>query len=236
LVTLPILGPRGKIPSQRTPGFRSTITLPVTRALRRTWRVYERRRPCSSVLGGSRASHRCRGFLPGPCGPVGALAHEALLNMRLGWPHVDINSPSCAYHTTRLFEHGQGRRGWADHSRSLLLGRHIDDDVEELARAVTESGSRDHQPPYLARQRCRGTNPRSPMGPANRPLYGSAGERIAQRADQATERGGDTSDLPRFGPHGCVKPYSCFSLFVLFLSSDHRSAHVVPAATHAEWA
>src|SRR3990170_8774031 len=26
------------------------------------------------------------------------------------------------------------------------------------------------------------------------------------------------------------------SLFATFLSSNHRSAHVVPAATHAEWA
>src|SRR3990170_1535148 len=135
------------------------MTLPVTRVLRRMRRVHERRRPRPDVLGVSRATRRQCDFLPGPCGPVGALTHETLLNKRLRWPNIDINSPSRAYHTTRLLKHRRGRRRWADRPRSLLLGRHVDGGVEELARVVTESGSRNHSTPYLACQRCRGTNP-----------------------------------------------------------------------------
>jgi hypothetical protein len=70
---------------------------------------------------------------------------------------------------------------------------------------------------------CRGTNPRSPMGPAKIPLRSVEGGRITQRADLAKSTRGI---LPRFGPHGCVKPYTCLLCIMSVLGLGLRSATV----------
>ena len=62
--------------------------------------------------------------------------------------------------------------------------RHVDEDDEDLARVNAGSGSHNFDAAYLACQRCRGTDPRAPMGPAGRVPFGSAGAEIMQRADR----------------------------------------------------
>src|SRR6187399_2326188 len=52
----------------------------------------------------------------------------------------------------------------------------------------------------------------------------------ARRAD----RGEHTSSLPRFGPHGCVKPYSCFGLYCVLGSGARRATVLVASYTERE--
>src|SRR6187399_748724 len=61
-------------------------------------------------------------------------------------------------------------------------------------------------------------------GPADRAPFGSAGGRRS-REEQIEAK--HTSSLPRFGPHGCVKPYSCFVVCIEFLlgSAECYSIH-----------
>ena len=39
------------------------------------------------------------------------------------------------------------------------------------------------------------------------------------------------SDLPRFGPHGCVKPYSCFVVCIEFLLGSAECYSTLPQLT-----
>src|SRR4051812_47059376 len=61
---------------------------------------------------------------------------------------------------------------------------------------------------------CVGGNlpPRTPMG--TEPLSGSAGGR---RSREERIEAMHTRGLPSFGPHGCVKPYFCFVVCIVFL-------------------
>src|SRR3954465_12866037 len=54
--------------------------------------------------------------------------------------------------------------------------------------------------------------PRTPMG--TEPLSGSAGGRRSRKERIETMH---TRGLPSFGPHGCVKPYCCFVVCIVFL-------------------
>src|SRR3989337_3012927 len=45
--------------------------------------------------------------------------------------------------------------------------------------------------------------------------FGGGEDRTKSRSSD--QRGEHTNDLPRFGPHGCVKPYSCFECIMSVL-------------------
>ena len=139
---------------QQTHGTMSTMTLPVPRPLRLARCMYGRRglgvRPV--VVGAGYAADGQRSFVLGLGGTVSSL--------------VDIRSPAGVYPTSRWLRRWWDRRGRSSRLRSLLLRRHVDEDDEDLARVVSGSGSHNLDAPYLARQRCRGTDPRTPMGPA----------------------------------------------------------------------
>ena len=142
--------------AQQTYGTASTMTLSVLRLVRWARNMYGRRGLRNLVLG--------------PGSAVSSL--------------VDVRSSAGVYPTTRLLWWWWDRRGRSSHLRSLLLRRHVDEDDEDLAHVNTGSGSHNLDAPYLARQRCRGANPRAPMGPADRAPFGSAGARVARRADR----------------------------------------------------
>src|SRR3954471_12177058 len=62
--------------------------------------------------------------------------------------------------------------------------------------------------------------PRTPMG--TKPLSGSAGG--GGRAKSGSRRC-TQGDLPSFGPHGCVKPYCCFVVCIVFLGALSAIVH-----------
>src|SRR3990170_2104923 len=95
--------------------------------------------------------------------------------------------------------------------------------------------------PYLARQRCRGTKPRSPMGPASRPLYGSAGGEDRTKSRSGERRGRAHGDFTQVRAARMRKTLLLPCLIIwMFLSPSFRSARgeqcVRGAAAHAEWA
>ena len=157
---------------QQTHGTVSTMTLPVPRLLRWARCMYGRRglgvRPV--VVGAGYAADGQRSLVLGPGSTVSSL--------------VDARSSAGVCPISRLLRRWWVRRGRSSRLRSLLLRRHVDEDDEDLARVNAGSGSHNLDAPYLARQRCRGTNPRAPMGPADRVPFGSAGARVARRADR----------------------------------------------------
>src|SRR3954468_10779781 len=62
------------------------------------------------------------------------------------------------------------------------------------------------------------------MGPGGR---GPFSVRRGRRSHEEQIEAKHTSSLPRFGPHGCVKPYSCFVDCIEFLlgSAERYSTH-----------
>src|SRR3954466_15529335 len=54
--------------------------------------------------------------------------------------------------------------------------------------------------------------PRTPMGTEPLSWFGG-GRRSREERIEAMH----TRDLPSFGPHGCVKPYCCFVVCIVFL-------------------
>ena len=117
------------------------------------------------LLRWARCMYGCQGLrslVLGPGSTVGSL--------------VDAHSSAGVYPTTRLLRWWWDRRGRNSCRRSLLLRWHVDVEDEDLACVNAGSGSHNLDAPYLARQRCRGTNPRTPMGPADRVPFGSAGD------------------------------------------------------------
>ena len=141
---------------QRTYGPANTMTQSVLRLVRWARCMYGRRGLRSLVLG--------------PGSTVSSL--------------VDARSSAGICPISHLLRRWRVRRGRRSHLRSLLLRWHVDEDDEDLARVNAGSGSHNPGAPYLARQRCRGTNPQAPMGPADRVPFGSAGARVARRADR----------------------------------------------------
>ena len=148
--------PTSLILVQQAYGTANTMTLSVLRLLRWARDMYGRRGLCSLLLG--------------PGSTVSSL--------------VDARSSVGARPISRLLRRWWVRRGRSSRLRSLLLRRHVDEDDEDLARVNAGSGSHNLDAPYLARQRCRGTDPRAPMGPVDRVPFGSAGARGARRADR----------------------------------------------------
>ena len=67
------------------------------------------------------------------------------------------------------------------------------------------------------------------MGP--RIPFGSARGEDCTKSRASEEH---ARDLPRFGPHGCVIPYSCLVVLSVFLANS--GSYSTFAATHAEWA
>ena len=157
---------------QQTHGTVSTMTLPVPRLLRWARCMYGRRglgvRPV--IVGAGYAADGQRSLVLGPGSTVSSL--------------VDARSSAGVCPISRLLRRWWVRRGRSSRLRSLLLRRHVDEDDEDLARVNAGSGSHNLDAPYLARQRCRGSDPRAPMGPADRVPFGSAGARVARRADR----------------------------------------------------
>ena len=86
---------------------------------------------------------------------------------------------------------------------------------EECARANAGSGSHNLDAPYLARQRCRGKLSSHEHLWDRSPFYVAVRER-REHGEQIEER--TRAVLPRFGPRGRVKPYSCLGC-IEFLSS-----------------
>ena len=142
---------------QQTHGTVSTMTLPVPRLLRWARCMYGRRGLRSLVLG--------------PGSTVSSL--------------VDARSSAGACPISRLLRWWWVRCRRSSRLRNLLLRWHVDEEDEDLARVNAGSGSHNLDAPYLARQRCRETvRPRTPMGPADRVPFGSAGAEVARRADR----------------------------------------------------
>ena len=142
--------------AQRTYGAANAMTLLVPCLLRRARCAYRRRGLCRLVLGLGRTMSSL----------------------------VDARSSVGVYPTGRWLRRWWDRRRRSSCLRSLLLRWHVDEDDEDLARVNAGSGSHNLDAPYPARQRCRGTDPRAPMGPADRVPFGSAGARVARRADR----------------------------------------------------
>ena len=152
------------------------MTLPVPRLLSWARCMYGRRglgvRPV--VVGAGYAADGQRSLVLGPGNTMSSL--------------VDARSSAGVCPISRLLRRWWVRRGRSSRFRNLLLRRHVDEDDEDLARENAGSGSRNFDFPYLARQRCRGTDPRAPMGPADRVPFGSAGAEIVQRANRGDTR------------------------------------------------
>ena len=94
------------------------------------------------IVGAGYAADGQRSLVLGPGSTVSSL--------------VDARSSAGVYPTTCLLRWWWVRRGWSSHLRSLLLRWHVDEEDEDLARVNAGSGSHNLNPPYLARQRCRG--------------------------------------------------------------------------------
>ena len=126
--------------------------------------------------------------------------------------------------TNRWFWWRWDRRRRASDLRSLLLRRHVvvADEVdeagevdEECARVSTGSGSHNLDAPYLARQRCRGKLSSHEHLWDRSPFYVA----VRERREHGEQIEGHTrAVLPRFGPRGCVKLYSCLGC-IEFLGS-----------------
>src|SRR3954471_7973781 len=125
----------------------------------------------------------------------------------------DARSATGAVPTTRLLQGRWVRRGRTSHLRSLLLRWHVDEDDGDLARADAGSGSHNFDAPYLARQRCRGKSASTNTYGDRAPFWFGGGRRSREERIEAMH----TRGLPSFGPHGCVKPYCCFVVCIVFL-------------------
>jgi hypothetical protein len=113
--------------------------------------------------------------------------HLALVAKRLVQLRICTSSHTRLYTPTRLHRYWWLRRGWSGCCRSLLLGRHVDED-DETGALIARSGLCNLHP-LPGAPKMSGTNPRTPMG-SRRSLYGSAGGSIAQRADRTNSTQG----------------------------------------------
>src|SRR3954462_1543917 len=127
---------------------------------------------------------------------------------------TDARSSAGAFPTTRLLQGRWVRRGRTSHLRSLLLRRHVDEDDEDLVRADAGSGSHNLDAPLPGAPKMSGEIclHEHLWGPS--PFLGSAGG--GGRAKSGLRRC-TQGVLPSFGPHGCVKPYCCFVVCIVFL-------------------
>src|SRR3954465_12500674 len=116
---------------QQAYGTVSTMTLPVPRHLR--WARSIHGRPV--VMGACCAADGQRSLVLGPGGTVGSL--------------VDARSSAGVFPTSHLLWRWWVCRRRSSRLRSLLLRRHVDEDVEDLARVNAGSGSHTLDAPYL---------------------------------------------------------------------------------------
>src|SRR3954471_19571546 len=115
--------------------------------------------------------------------------------------------------TTRLLQGRWVRRGRTSHLRSLLLRWHVDQDDGDLACADAGSGSQNlDAPTWRAKDVGGNLPPRTPMGTEPLSWFGGGRRSREERIEAMHTRG-----LPSFGPHGCVKPYCCFVVCIVFL-------------------
>src|SRR3954462_3772037 len=126
---------------------------------------------------------------------------------------TDARPSAGAFPTTRLLQGRWVRRGRTSHLRSLLLRWHVDEDDEDLAYADAGSGSHNLGAPYLVRKRCRGKSASTNTYGDRAPFWFGGGRRSREEQIEAMH----TRGLPSFGPHGCVKPYCCFAVCIVFL-------------------
>src|SRR3954464_5127694 len=87
---------------------------------------------------------------------------------------------------------------------------------------VAESGSRNLDAPYLARQRCRGESASSNTYGAGAPSRFGGERRLRKEQIVATHTREHAKILPSFGPHGCVIPYCCLSGLIRVLALERK--------------
>ena len=206
-LALSIPRPAGLATSQQAYGTLGTMPLLVRHLLRGAWCVHGHR-----GLGVGSVVRLVLGL----GGAVSVLA--------------GVHPSASVYPTNRWFWWWRDRRRRASYLRSLLLRRHVDvvDEVVEAgevaegcARATAGSGSHNLDAPLPGAPKMSGKLIAHEHLWDRSPFSVRQGAEDAQRAD----RGKHASSLPRFGPHGCVKPYSCFGLlFSSWLGSEERNS------------
>ena len=126
---------------------------------------------------------------------------------------VDACSSAGVCPISRLLRRWWVQRGRSSCLRSLLLRRHVDEDDEDLARVNAGSGSHNLDPPTWRANDVGGLIHEHLWDRRTGFLSVRRGRRLRKEQIEAMH----ASDLPRFGPHGCVKPYSCFVVCIEFL-------------------
>ena len=136
---------------------------------------------------------------------------------------VDARSSAGTCPISRLLWRWWVRRGRSSRLRSLLLRRHVDEDDEDQARVNAGSGSHNLTAPTW--------HAKDVGGLIHEHLWDRRTESLSVRRGRGSHEerieAKHTSSLPRFGPHGCVKPYSCFVVCIEFLlgSAECYSTH-----------
>ena len=212
--------------AMRTPRTTRSVVLLNRRGLQRPRCKHRRSSPGRrrSTSGGGCTTRRLYSYLPGSDTRSARIA-------RTPWKLRASTLSTRVYPIawTRSLRHGG--RGRSNRHETLLLRGHGGEENQKTGALIVRSGSHDLDPPTWRAKDVVG----------NEHLWD------CYRADPFTVRQGRGSHkeqsyrsardglLPRFGPHGCVKPYSCLIILFVFLASV-LGALQYSGATHAEWA
>ena len=194
MLVLSVPRPTSLILVQQAYGTANTMTLSVLRLLRWARYMYGRRGLRSLVLGSGRA--------------VSSL--------------IDVCSSASVHPTTRLLRWWWDQCGRNSCRRSLLLRWHVDEEDEDLARVNVGSGSHNLDAPTWRAKDVGETDPRTPMGPADRAPFGSAGGRDRTKS---RSRRNTRAVYPGSGRTDAYNPTPAL-WFVLSSCSGARSATV----------